>query len=237
MNPIVIRNVEIGKGIPKVCVSIVGKTLEDIKEEARDLMDCDIIEWRADFFDRIENSAEIFEVLIEIRKILSDKPIIFTFRGYNLELYKYVISTGIVDIIDIDLQNGENEIVDIVEKARSKNIAVIVSSHNFKSTCTKQEIIEKMEKSQELGDISKMAVTPNSIKDVVVLLDVASTIKEYFKKPFIAISMSSLGVISRLAAEDFGSAIVFASGKKASASGQINISDTKKILTIIHTNK
>lgn len=233
----VIKDIEIGKGIPKICASILGKTLEDVKEEMKSLTDCDLVEWRADFFHGIENMDEVFKVLLEIKKFLVDKPVIFTFRGHNLGLYKYIINTGMVDIIDIDLQNGENEITDIVDLAHSKDIVVIVSSHNFESTFTKREILEKMDKAQKLGDISKIAVTPNSLKDVVVLLDAASDMKENLKKPFIAISMSSLGVVSRLVAEDFGSAIVFASGKEASASGQINILDTKKVLTIIHENK
>ena len=34
MNPVVVRNVAIGEGIPKICVPIVGKTREETFEEA-----------------------------------------------------------------------------------------------------------------------------------------------------------------------------------------------------------
>jgi 3-dehydroquinate dehydratase-1 len=35
MNPVVVRNVAIGEGIPKICVPIVGKTREEILDAAR----------------------------------------------------------------------------------------------------------------------------------------------------------------------------------------------------------
>ena len=35
MNPVVVRNVAIGEGIPKICVPIVGKTREEILDLLR----------------------------------------------------------------------------------------------------------------------------------------------------------------------------------------------------------
>ena len=35
MNTVTVRNVEIGAGMPKICVPIVGETREDILAEAR----------------------------------------------------------------------------------------------------------------------------------------------------------------------------------------------------------
>lgn len=237
---VTVRGVKIGEGLPKICASIIGKTIDDIKSEAKNLQDCDIVEWRADFFNEVECTSKVDEVLSEIRKILVNKPIIFTFRtvsGFYFELYKHVVNTGVIDIIDIDLQSDESEIKDTVKLAHTKNIVVIVSSHNFTKTQSKSEIIAEMEKAQILGDISKIAVMPNNMKDVITLLDATVTMNENFKKPFIAISMSSMGIVSRLCCEDFGSAITFASGKSVSASGQASILETKEVLKIIHSIK
>ena len=35
MNPVVVRNVKIGEGIPKICVPIVGITREEILESGK----------------------------------------------------------------------------------------------------------------------------------------------------------------------------------------------------------
>ena len=38
MNPVVIRNVKIGEGMPKICVPIVGETQDEILQEAREII-------------------------------------------------------------------------------------------------------------------------------------------------------------------------------------------------------
>ena len=38
MNPVVVRNVAIGEGIPKICVPIVGKTREEILDAAKKIL-------------------------------------------------------------------------------------------------------------------------------------------------------------------------------------------------------
>ena len=50
MNPVKVRNVEIGTGIPKICVPIVGVTKEEIIEAAEKIKTtaADVVEWRVD---------------------------------------------------------------------------------------------------------------------------------------------------------------------------------------------
>jgi 3-dehydroquinate dehydratase-1 len=49
-------------------------------------------------------------------------------------------------------------------------------------------------------------------------------------------SMSSIGLTSRLVGEQFGSAITFATVGKASAPGQIDYQELNQMLDIIHKN-
>ena len=46
-----IKNVTIGEGLPKICVSMVGETISELVEEAEILkeFDLDVVEWRVDF--------------------------------------------------------------------------------------------------------------------------------------------------------------------------------------------
>ena len=48
MNPVVVRNVAIGEGIPKICVPIVGKTREEILDAAKKILPigADVVGWR-----------------------------------------------------------------------------------------------------------------------------------------------------------------------------------------------
>ena len=50
MKPVVVRNVAIGEAIPKICVPIVGKTIDEILNQAKHICEigADVVEWRVD---------------------------------------------------------------------------------------------------------------------------------------------------------------------------------------------
>ena len=85
------------------------------------------------------------------------------------------------------------------------------------------------------ADILKIAVMPKSRTDVLELLSATEEMQRlYTEKPVVTMSMGSLGLISRLSGEFFGSAITFGAGDKASAPGQIPAERLKMILDEIH---
>ena len=53
MKPVVVRNVAIGQGKPKICVPIVATTAEGILQAARYMTEipADIIVWRVDWYE------------------------------------------------------------------------------------------------------------------------------------------------------------------------------------------
>lgn len=118
---VTVRGINIGEGLPKICVPLVGETLMQLREEAAYLetVDLDVVEWRVDFFEHVEDCEKVIEVLSEIRELLPDIPLIFTFRStkeggqkeisntYYFELNRTIAETGLVDIIDIELFNDE----------------------------------------------------------------------------------------------------------------------------------
>ena len=64
MNPVVVRNVAIGEGIPKICVPIVGKTREEILEAAKNILPigADVVEWRVDWYEDIFDFEKVEDV-------------------------------------------------------------------------------------------------------------------------------------------------------------------------------
>jgi len=247
-----VKNIVIGEGMPKICVSMVGGTIPELIEEAEVLKYCcaDIVEWRVDFFKESLHIDKIKEALIEIRKVLIDKPIIFTFRTskeggkidintkYYMEINKAAIETKLIDIVDIELINDEKDIMLLINQAHQNNIKAIVSSHDFYKTPSKDEIVNRLVTAHKLGaDIPKIAVMPNSTEDVITLLDASRIAKEkYIDTPIIAVSMSGKGVISRLSGELFGSAVTFGAAKNSSAPGQVQVETLRKIIELLHSS-
>jgi 3-dehydroquinate dehydratase I len=249
---VTVRGITIGEGSPKICVPLVGETRAQLTEEAAFLktLDLDLVEWRVDFFEHVEDLKEVKTTLNEIRTILAEIPLIFTFRSlkeggdkeistsYYIELNNAMIETGLVDIIDVELFNEEKVVKTLVEAAHSNNVFVIISNHDFVKTPAKEEIILRLLKAQALGaDLPKIAVMPTSTTDVLTLLDATNMMNEQLaNRPIITMSMAGRGIISRLAGELFGSAITFGAAKKASAPGQIAVTELRNVLNLLHSN-
>ena len=89
---------------------------------------------------------------------------------------------------------------------------------------------------QECGaDILKIEVMPQSKKDVLtLLLATEEMVREHAKCPVVTMSMSEVGVVSRICGEAFGSALTFGAVKKASAPGQLGAEELRMVLKILH---
>ncbi len=247
-----VKGRKIGGEIPQVCTPLVAKTEEQLFQEAEAILALkpDLVEWRVDYFDDVENIQKVLDILSHLRKKLEAYPIIFTCRvdlegghrkienGLRFDLIKKVIKSRQVDIVDVELISGEAILREIIAEANENDIYVIISNHDFQKTPSKEEMIERLRKAQEIGaDIAKIAVMPNTMEDVLNLLYATNTMKEkYAEIPLITMSMSGKGLISRMAGGVFGSAVTFGAGKAASAPGQIAVAELREVIDILHKN-
>lgn len=250
MNTVKVRNVEIGAGMPKICVPIVGKTKEEILEAGKHISDsdADMAEWRADWYEDVFDVSKVEETLEELREVLGSMPLLFTFRTANeggekaiaadeyTALNRIAAQTGKIDLVDVELYMGDETVTEIIEAAQKHHVRVIVSNHDFCKTPPKEEIVSRLCKMQTLGgDILKIAVMPQSKADVLELLAATSQMaEEYADRPVITMSMSGEGVITRLCGEVFGSAVTFGSLGKSSAPGQVAVGKLQGVLQLLH---
>ena len=251
MRTVSVRDVIIGEGAPKVCVPIVGTTQEEILQEARiaAASPADMAEFRADCYEDVLDHGKLEEILTGIRHILGDMPLLMTLRtqeeGGCIEVSDSEYSeinirasrSGAVDLIDVELFRGDKAVSGIVESAHEAGVRAIASSHDFKRTPSGDEIINRLCRMQETGaDIIKIAVMPQTRGDVIRLIAAADEmITRYADRPLIIISMGEEGVITRVAAEAFGSAVTFGCASRPSAPGQIGACELKETVTALHS--
>lgn len=250
MQTVQIKNVTLGEGAPKIIVSLMAKDIAAVKSEALAYRsaDFDILEWRGDHFTAIADTAAALDALCELRAVFPDKPILFTFRSKKeggeqeiapeayIALNIAMAESGLVDAIDLELFTGDALVSQTIARAHAKGVKVIMSNHDFHKTPAKEEIVKRLTKMQELGaDVPKIALMPESKADVLTVLAATLEVSEKIAdRPIITMSMSKTGVISRLAGEVFGSAATFGAVQKASAPGQISVTDLRTVLSIIH---
>lgn len=246
-----IKNVILGEGRTKVCVPIIGKNVDDIFAEAKEIAvtSADIVEWRVDFYEDAMSTAKVLEVIEGLVDILKDKPILFTFRTKEeggelaisaedyISLIKAVVKQNLIGAVDVELFKGENILEEVATYAKDFDIKVIASNHDFYKTPEKVEIKRRLFLMKEKGaHVSKMAVMPQSALDVLVLLEATEELhREYGDMTIITMSMGKLGVISRLSGGVFGSAMTFGARNEeaASAPGQVEVGALKGILYTI----
>ena len=175
-----------GEGDPKICAPIVGRTKEDVFKAAEVIAktEADVVEWRGDWFDRVEDRDELLEVLQGIRGRIREKALLFTLRtvyeGGQLavmkdtyyELNDRAARSGYVDLVDVEAFREEERTSEEIRKLQSAGVHVIASFHNFDRTPDREELIRRLTRMQEMGaDVAKIAVMPQSREDVMTLME------------------------------------------------------------------
>ncbi|MBO0469334.1 type I 3-dehydroquinate dehydratase [Enterococcus sp. DIV0242_7C1] len=253
MRTVDVKGISIGSGSPKIVVPLVGKTEDEIINDAKHLakIECDLVEWRVDFFEQVTDFQAVAELSKKITEYLLDKPLLFTFRtkkeggvtdlkdsDYFL-LYQTMIQRGCLDLLDIELFMDEQLVKQTIQLAHSKGIKVIMCNHDFDRTPEKSEIISRLCRMQEMNaDICKIAVMPQTSEDVITLLAASNEMKkDHADRPIVTMSMGQLGLVSRLTGELFGSALTFGADRKASAPGQISVVKLRQLLNLLSLSK
>jgi 3-dehydroquinate dehydratase-1 len=250
MKPINLRGRPLNRnGLPLICIPLVARTAEDLQAELAAVLakSPDVIEWRVDFFADIANASEVVQTARRLRTAAGQTPIIFTCRAANeggeripiaedavVALYEAVCASGAVDFIDYELSHAAANRTRLREASKTHAVGMIMSYHDFGGTPACDEIVEKLaDASRQGADIAKVAVTPKSAGDVLVLLTATSIAGEQLSVPVITMSMGGIGAISRLGGWIFGSALTFAVGVGSSAPGQIDVDELRTGMDVL----
>ena len=225
----------------KIAVPITDKTEIDILNKAIliNSSKADIVEWRVDFYEDVKNANKVLETLQNLRDIVTNKQIIFTLRtkdqggnvevstNYYMELNTRASNSKNIDYIDIEMQ--------YLDKIQNIDVQIIGSYHNFNETPSRDEILSIFKDMEsKKADILKIALMPNTAKDVLILLDATYDMYRSTDRPIISISMGELGKISRVSGGLFGSSLTFAYLGKGSAPGQMSLEELYLAMELLY---
>lgn len=231
---------------PYICIPITGKRDSELLNELAEIipLNPDVIEWRVDFYEQINKTEAVLNMLNEMKKTTSI-PFLFTIRSVEeggeviplnsrvqvFQLMEKVCRSSQIEMIDIEIANEENMIKELQVAAKTYGIKTILSFHNFEKTPIREDLFQIGAKAVKLGgDIVKIAVMPRRKADVLELLHVTNELDQTLGIPVVTMSMGKLGNISRLIGWTYGSMMTFAIGKKASAPGQLPIGQLREAI-------
>lgn len=233
MRQVVVNDLVFGNGRMKICVPVCEKTTEAVLDAVKEVKTtpADLIEWRIDYFDE-----DMFAAAPEIFKTAAPLPVLCTFRtkaeGGEREIdpaayFALNEELGALGVPMLDLELAlclahEARAKQAIDALHARGAVLVLSSHDFEKTPPRDALVERYRQMEALGgDLPKIAVMPQSQRDVMVLLS-AMTEASAACGPLIGISMGELGKLTRVRGGAFGSVMTFASKGKASAPGQID---------------
>ena len=185
----------------------------------------DIVELRIDQWAHftIQNVGAVIQ---QLRGLNLDFKILVTYRTYNQGGKGNIEETEYVNILKLLIEYAQ-----IISDAQEKNLHVVLSHHNFQETPTLEEIKFIYFKMQKLApQYLKLAVMPNNKEDVLHLLEAMSVTSDNIPYKVIGISMSHLGLVSRVAQGVFGGSITYGCLGEPQAPGQIHVKALKQQL-------
>lgn len=245
MKSIKVRNLILGEGMPKICVPVTGVTEEEILKQTKEAakQHPDLLEWRADFYEALFEQEKVEALAGKIREILVDVPLIFTIRTSAeagnckitpedyVDILKKTAKSEAVDLIDVEWFMKDLEREALVKTLHEEKKIIVASNHHFHETpsvADMEEILQVMEDTE--ADIRKLAVMPSEAEDVLKLLIATVHANKTGEAPVITMSMSGLGAVSRVCGQVFGSVVTFGTVGAASAPGQLEITQLRRML-------
>ena len=123
----------------------------------------------------------------------------------------------------------------LVAELQREGVKIIASSHDFDKTDSQEILLDRFREMEKSGaDILKMAVMPHGFEDVAAIMEETNAMRKECEKPLVSMAMGSIGSISRISGENFGSGITFGTVGAASAPGQFPIGELRSLLEALH---
>jgi 3-dehydroquinate dehydratase-1 len=247
---VIVRHITIGDPTFLICIPLIAADRSSLLGQAKSMiaLNPDLMEWRIDGFDAVEELSAGLETLEALRRQIGTTPLIFTCRihgeggarrldqAHRCKTIKAAIQSGHVDIVDVEMCNEPDFITSIKAACAETGVRLILSYHNFDHTPEEALIYDKLAQAQSMGaDIAKAAVMPGGPGDVLTLLNATHRARTRdVRIPIITMAMGPHGAVSRIAGGLFGSDITFAMGADASAPGQIPIERLKIAMDVLY---
>ncbi len=249
MNVINCKGVALGEGRPKTIVSLMDSQPDELIARARRAVaaGADCLEWRLDYMPELLSATNLSATAQDLAAALPNTPLIATLRSKDQggqqefadkdyeRIMRELICSGGIDFVDFDLGIDNYLVIDLTYMAKEYDVEPIVSYHDFEKTPKIAEMVYRLTSLGTFGaTVAKLAVMAHDTRDCLRLMEASVLAAERLHMPIITIAMGEAGALSRLAGESSMSAATFCAFERASAPGQVELSQTIACLDKLH---
>lgn len=247
MKPLALRNLVIdARHGALLCAPLTARDESGLATELTELArsPAQLLEWRMDFFDGLNDPARCLEAARLIRTQAPEQAIILTRRSQReggeaitlnehevLERYRLIARAGLVDVLDWELSSPGDCFAGARALAHQTGTLLLASCHDFSGTPPLEAMMARLTEAAMRGaDLAKLAVMPHSRQDVLTLLQATLNADETLDIPVVTMAMGALGAGARAYGWQYGSALTFGAGLRASAPGQPPLEKLARLL-------
>ncbi|KAK9146826.1 hypothetical protein Sjap_006729 [Stephania japonica] len=214
-----------------VCAPIMGRSVDEMLADIdkAKAVGADVAEIRVDYLNNFSPNRDLERLIREcsLSSLITYRP---KWEGGEYEgdensrqdALRLALELG-ADYIDVELKVA-HEFINSIHGKKPINSKIIVSSHNYHSTPSVEEIGDLVARIQSTGaDIVKIATTALDVTDVARMFQI--TVNSHV--PIIGLVMTERGLISRLLCPKFGGFLTFGTIEAGvvSAPGQPTLKD------------
>lgn len=209
----------------------------------------DDIERASQFADALEFRLDRSDSGVECLDTAFELPLLVTNRVESeggdapqtparLDALCRAVEQPAVEAVDLELSTLESGRGSrVVDHAREHGVAVVVSTHDFESTPSRDELTALLTRASEWGDVAKLAVTAHTAGDVLDLLTVTHETTRA-GQTVATMAMGDAGRHSRVVAPLYGSRLGYAplDAERATAPGQYDLETFRRLYDSLRDN-
>ncbi len=218
---------------------VLAASTGDLTEEPEARADADAVEFRMDLATDPLSALEGYDG--ELPLIVTNRP---DWEGgeredddeRETELLEALEMPG-VEAVDVELRAltdtdvAATDLAPVVQKATARDVAVIVSFHDFAETPALSELADLAAQVCTVGTVGKLATTAADVGDVLDLLRVTHEFTAA-DRAIATMAMGAVGAHSRAVAPIYGSKIGYApvDPENATAPGQFDLATLRTLI-------
>jgi len=216
----------------RICVTLFGRNLEELRKNFRKVTDGDLFEIRVDLSGSLNFKA--------LRKLTS-KPLIATcrlkgegggFKGSERERLNLLREAAQAGFDYVDLELSTRNLQARLEEFREAGVKILISSHNLNRTPSFSQLKTLLNRQLNFSpDICKIVGFAKKMEDNLTMLRFLLETSKNSKGRIVAFCMGELGLPSRVLSPLFGGYFTYASATpaKAAAPGQLDFKSLREI--------
>lgn len=225
MMDVQVREVRFDAGKPKICVPILGKTFDEIIEQANEAKNvAEVIEWRADYYEDLFDEEKLNQTLLALRDEIRNIPLIFNLRteraGGTLDLplnqyrliNEFVVSSRAIDLVDIEVSIVDTLSTTFIKWMQALDVRVIMSYYDFEQIPEDAVLLFRLNLIEHSGaDLAKIVVTPKNEADVLRQMKIIMKAQTFVTLPIISVLLGRLGKFAQVGGSLDGSCMTYGS--------------------------